>query len=381
MGNNLEVYAGQKALNLIKENGLTPEMVDTVVGAAGGPKWLVLGGLDRAIFFSWLNRKKQPLTLVGSSIGAWRFSAVSLGEDAYSAFEKAYITQSYETRPSPGDVTQKSLQILDTYLKEENISKILDHPYMRLCLLSVYCRWPFSRDDFPSIASGMIMAPVVNALKRTLLKIFFSRALFHDPRIAPFFGGMDDFPLQMIALTAENIRQAILASGSIPLVMEGVRDIQGARRGMYRDGGLVDYHITFPFKNSRIVLYPHYVNAVIPGWFDKILPWREPQPEDLENAVVLCPSDEFVAGLPYSKIPTRKDFRLFWRRDRERILYWDQVVEASKALGEDFLSYVARGDILEKIRPISSLVYSRRNRLYKSRWRFNEERIMKRVNM
>jgi hypothetical protein len=367
MGDNLVIYAGQKACTLIKENGLTPEMVDTVVGAAGGPKWLVLNGLDRAIFFSWLNRKKQPLTLVGSSIGAWRFSAIAQGEDAYTAFESAYINQSYTSRPSQGDVTRKSLQILDTYLKADNISRILEHPYMRLCLLSVYCRWPFSRDDLKSIAFGMILAPVINALKRTLLKIFFSRALFHDPRIDPFFAGVEDFPLQKIALTAENIRYAILASGSIPLVMEGVRDIQGARKGMYRDGGLVDYHIAFPFKNNRIVLYPHYVNDIIPGWFDKILPWREPEPENLENVVVLCPSDEFVTRLPYSKIPTRKDFRLFWRRDKERIMYWNQVVEESRVLGEEFLSYVARGDILKTIKPISSLISSRRKRLYKGR--------------
>jgi hypothetical protein len=367
MGDNLVIYAGQKAIDLIEENGLKPEIVDTVVGAAGGPKWLVLNGLDRALFFFWLNRRKQPLTLVGSSIGAWRFSAIAQGEDAYNAFESAYINQSYTSRPSPADVTEKSLQILDTYLKEENISRILEHPYMRLCLLSAYCRWPFSRDDIPSIAFGMILAPIINAMKRTFLKIFFSRALFHDPRIEPSFSKLVDFPLQKIALTAENIQQAILASGSIPLVMDGVRDIQGARKGMYRDGGLVDYHIAFPFKNNRIVLYPHYANAIIPGWFDKILPWREPEPENLENVVVLCPSDEFVARLPYSKIPTRKDFRLFWRRDRERIIYWNQVVEESSVLGEEFLSYVACGDILKRIKPISSLISSRRKRQYKGR--------------
>ena len=33
-----------------------------------------------------------------------------------------------------------------------------------------------------------------------------------------------------------------MASGSIPIVMKRVRNISCAPKGIYRDGGLIDYH-------------------------------------------------------------------------------------------------------------------------------------------
>ncbi|HOO39680.1 MAG TPA: patatin-like phospholipase family protein [Deltaproteobacteria bacterium] len=358
MGDNLSIYAGARARAFIEKNGLTPESIGVVTGAAGGPKWLVLGGLDRAIFFSWMKGRKDPLPVVGSSIGSWRFSAVALGERAYDAFERAYIDQTYKTRPSPGDVTRESVKILGSFLTEENCSSLMEHPYLRLCIMSAYCGWPFSRQDLLSLAFGMISVSALNALSRNMLKLFFSRAIFHDARMFPPFKDVSDFPLQRIPITRENLRDAILASGSIPLVMEGVKDITGARPGIYRDGGVIDYHINLAFDSDRIVLFPHYVNTIIPGWFDKFLSGRGPKLDNLENVVVLCPSEEFVARLPYAKIPTRKDFRGFRGRNEERISYWEQVVSASESLGEEFLALVEGDGILKRIKPISSLTVS-----------------------
>ena len=64
-------------------------MVDVVAGAAGGPKWLVLCGLDRAIFTSWIMERTRPVHLLGSSVGAWRFAALAQGMDAYERFLEA----------------------------------------------------------------------------------------------------------------------------------------------------------------------------------------------------------------------------------------------------------------------------------------------------
>ena len=49
---------------------------------------------------------------------------------------------------------------------------------------------------------------------------------------------------------------------------------------------------------------------------------------------MLCPEEDFVAGLPHHKIPDRSDFTRF--PHEERVQYWEQCVEASKALAEDF---------------------------------------------
>ena len=66
----LSIYAGPRAFEQIQRHGLRPEDVGVIPGAAGGPKGLMLGALDRFIFGDWLERSQQPVHLVGASIGA-----------------------------------------------------------------------------------------------------------------------------------------------------------------------------------------------------------------------------------------------------------------------------------------------------------------------
>jgi len=44
-----------------------------------------------------------------------------------------------------------------------------------------------------------------------------------------------------------NTEDALIASGTIPLVCSPVRDIAGAPPGNYWDGALVDYHLLLPY--------------------------------------------------------------------------------------------------------------------------------------
>ena len=53
--------------------------------------------------------------------------------------------------------------------------------------------------------------------------------------------------MQRIPLDARNDEDALLASGTIPLVCAPVRDIAGAPPGNYWDGALVDYHLMLPY--------------------------------------------------------------------------------------------------------------------------------------
>lgn len=69
------------------------------------------------------------------------------------------------------------------------------------------------------------------------------------------------------------LRDALLASGSIPLVLDAVTDIAGAPPGRYWDGGLVDYHLHLPYQREPdLVLYPHFADHIVPGWLDKAMP-------------------------------------------------------------------------------------------------------------
>src|SRR5215203_768056 len=83
----LRIYAGPKARQHIEQHGLRPEHVGVVPGAAGGPKGLILGLLDRFIFGEWLSDSTHPVDLVGASIGAWRMATACL-DDPRAAFDR-----------------------------------------------------------------------------------------------------------------------------------------------------------------------------------------------------------------------------------------------------------------------------------------------------
>ena len=81
------------------------------------------------------------------------------------------------------------------------------------------------------------------------------------------------------------------------MVMEGVRDIPGAGPGTC-DGGLLDYHLDLPYSGDGVVLYPHFTDKVIPGWFDKGLPWRRGDAVRLQDVLLLA-----LAGVPGHPAP------------------------------------------------------------------------------
>jgi hypothetical protein len=351
----LSMYAGPRAREIIAEHGLTPDMVEVVAGAAGGPKWLALYGLDKAMFTSWLMERTSPVFLLGSSVGTWRFAALAQGMEAHERFRDAYLRQRFTVVPTAAQASAEIMKFLDAALDGDGPSRILTHPYARLTFLAVRCSGPYGVDRKYPLLLLMAAAGILNTASRGLLRLFFSRVLFHDPRDLPPYHALKGFPLQSVPLTVENVRPAVMASGSMPVIMTGVRDIPGAAPGMYRDAGILDYHLAIPFASSRIVLFPHYTNRITPGWFDKMLPWRRPSLQDMANVVLLCPSPAFVASMPGGKIPSREDFREFWLKDDERIAFWKQALKAGEALGDEFLEAVETGSISGHLRPLELL--------------------------
>lgn len=379
MSENLQVFAGPGAYDIIKDEGLSPESISVVAGAAGGPKWLVLYGLDKAIFSHWLTDIKGPVYLIGSSIGAWRFAAivqgVQKGMEAYDIFKEAYIEQTYSGKPTSVEVSREAMRILAQYLDDNGVDDALNHPFLRLNVLAVRSRFPVSMESKYPLTLGVFSAGLLNAVSKKTQRFFFARTLFYDPRnLPPFFRRTEDtresfdrnyIPTYKVALTPENIREVVLASGSIPVVMEGVNNIPGAPPGLYRDGGLIDYHIDIPYgeiyhdpededsrtsKKRKIILFPHYMERIIPGWLDKRLTWRKPDPANMEDVVLICPSRSFVKNLRYAKIPDRMDFERFVGRDRERIAYWRRVVDESLRLGDEFLEMLETGNIKNRVK-------------------------------
>lgn len=347
---------GKRAFQKVREKGLEPDDVKIVAGAAGGPKWLILGQLDRLLFGQWFHGRQDPLFLLGSSIGSWRFAAASRRDPvaALDRFEAAYIHQAYTTKPSPAEVTRTSRDIMDAFLGDTGPDEILAHPCQRLNLFAVKSRHLLSRDHNLPLALGLIGAIGANLISRRLLRLFFNQTLFGDNRTQPPFRSIAAGSRWQVALTLANLKKALLASGSIPYVMEGVRDIPGAPPGTYRDGGALDYHLDVPFglDGKGVVLFPHYTHRIIPGWLDKKLSWRKPSPDNMADVLLVAPSPEFVANLPLGKISDRTDFYRFAGDDPARFAYWKTVAAAGKELAEEFSEAVDSGSIRERLRPL-----------------------------
>ena len=357
-GRPLEFLAGHRALARIRDGGLAADDVEMVAGAAGGPKWLILGHLDRLLFGRWFKERQRPLHLIGSSIGSWRFAAASCSDPvaAIDRMEAAYIHQRYRPRPSPREVSATSLGIIESFLGEAGPGQILSHSTHRLGLLTVRSRHLLARETRLWLALGLGMAVAANLVDRRLLGVFFRQTLFQDPRTRPPVLADDRLPRDRCALTRTNVKSALLASGSIPWVMQAVPTIPGAPPGVYRDGGVVDYHLDLPFglDGRGIVLYPHFSRRVIPGWFDKRLPWRVPDAGHMADLLLVAPASDFVSQLPGGKIADRSDFYRHAGDDDARFAAWQQVADAGRLLAEDFIEAVLSGNIRHRVRPLTS---------------------------
>jgi hypothetical protein len=212
------------------------------------------------------------------------------------------------------------------------------------------------KKEHMALSVGMLSAFALNVLSRNLQKLYFERIVFHDSRNDSGVLHMTDFALTGVQLTLDNFQEALLAAGSIPLVMKGVENIEGAPKGMYRDGGILDYHPAFPLLpgTKGFILYPHFYSRLTLGWFDKRLAKRRAKGAALDQTVILAPSPEFVSRLPFARIPDRKDFMRLAGKDTERIQAWEKAATMSLGLGEAFLEAVETGRIRDEVKMIES---------------------------
>jgi hypothetical protein len=343
----LTVRAGRRAIERIRRDGFRPDDFSTLLGASGGPKWLVLAAIDRLLARRLIAARSLPLHAFGTSIGAFRHCCHAQDDPAaaFDRFEEAYVGQAYETKPTPREVTDVSRRILEAVLASRGAEAVFAHPTLRLHVGTVRSRGPAASDAKAVLAVGLGLAATANAISRRLLGLFFERVIFHSTPSAEFRFG--DLATTDVRLVSGNLRDAVLASGSIPMVMAAIADPPGAPGGLYRDGGITDYHFAMDFEAPEgLVLYPHFFDRIVPGWFDKPLSWRRPRGGLLDRTVFVAPSPAFVASLPGGKVPDRDDFLTHPTAERQK--RWRQAVAASAQLAEE-LEELMDGDALARV--------------------------------
>lgn len=352
-GRNLVFKAGPLALASVRDDGFLPERIGTFAGASGGAKWLVLSQLDRYVLTHIVPRLVGPVHLLGSSIGAWRFACYAQADPiaAIDRFEQAYISQSYSDKPDIHEISSKMREMLAIVMPEAAAEEILSHPVFRSHVMTVRARHLAASENRLLLGSTLITAAALNAISRRTLGWFFERALFFDARDLPPCFDVKGFPLQKIRIRTGNIRDAIIASGAIPMVLSGVTNIDGANPGVYRDGGVIDYHLDLPHSDpGRLTLFLHFFDHLVPGWFDKSLSWRGPAPANVASTIVISPSAEFVSRLPRGKIPDRTDFTSY--TPLERIRAWQEVVTACTALVDELHEVLETNQLAARLQPL-----------------------------
>lgn len=347
MSSALAVYLGRRAADNIANHGWSPDLFSVLLGASGGPKWFVLSQLDRVLFGQFLMARRQPLTALGSSIGSWRHACLAQ-EDPASAIarlEQGYLHQRYDRKPTPEEVTAVSSALLDRVLGAEGADRIVQHTHLSSHIITARGLGLAGRPGGALLGFGLAGAALDNAVDRALLQRHFQRVVFHSGSIPRSDLALQGFNTAYISLDRNNVKAALMASGAIPFVLKGERDITGAPQGQYWDGGIIDYHFDLQGQQPNgLILYPHFSARVITGWFDKFLPWRRPGLKGLERLALLCPSEAFVAQLPFGKIPDRSDFTRLGHD--ERVNYWQICVDRSRILAEEFQAMVAGNDPL-----------------------------------
>ncbi|MCW5652420.1 patatin-like phospholipase family protein [Hydrogenophaga sp.] len=361
----LRLYAGPLARQHLDRHGLRPQDVGIIPAAAGGPKGLILGPLDRFLFGHWLAGSTQPVHLVGASIGAWRMATACLDNPvaAFERLEHDYIHQHYDLppgqkRPTAHQISESFGQNLRNFYGGR-LGEVLGHPRYRLHILTSRGRRLLRADGGLRTPLGYLGAFAANALNRRALGNWLERVVFSS--VPPGSGAVcqlpfatNDFRTRQVPMFADNFMDALQASCSIPFVLRPVHGIAGAPPGCYWDGGITDYHLHLRYQPpaaAPIVLYPHFQKAVVPGWLDKAWKGRHAASPALDAMLVLAPDPAWVAALPNAKLPDRNDFTRYGQDLQARVRAWSTATAAARELADEFEAWLRQPD-LSRVEPL-----------------------------
>jgi hypothetical protein len=358
MTSSINIYAGQTALKKLQADGFKQQHFNVMAGASGGPKWFTLFGIDCYLFGDFFANRKDPMHTIGSSAGSWRMACFAQKDPvaAITRLADNYSRETYSAKPDAAEISDKAEILLNKVLASSGEREIISNSLIQSHFIVARAKGLNSFDNKWLQMSGLIKAAAANAISRRTLHSHFERVIFHaqNTSFSDSFFNFGDLPTEYFSLTDKNIHQVLMASGSIPLVLRGIKQIDGATKGTYRDGGIIDYHLDLDFNTDKLVLYPHFFPSVKPGWFDKGLKNRNASIGNYHNVVMITPSQSHVDSLPYKKISDRTDFQNL--DDRARLKYWQTILDSSHKMADDLKLLADKGIGIDNIIPIETIL-------------------------
>lgn len=350
------IKAGENVYTMIQDGGFSVDKITTYVGPGVGPRWLVASGFDITLLENEILGRRQPVLLAGSSAGALRFAAWLQPEalESYHRLMEGYISTSYNRKHTSETILESVHAIVNSYIENDAIPFALANKNYRLAVITARARNVAASEITLIQQLSLACSFLCNAVNRSWLSWFFERVIFYNGPLSPRFFLRDDFRGTGIRLNDANFKHALLASSAIPLVVAGVKNIYGAPNGVYRDGGVMDYHLNqnYAEKKDDVTLLFNHQERIIPGWLDKKLKYRELENDVLKNVLMIYPSQEFIQKLPGGKIPDREDFKIFIDNPTERIKNWWRAVDLAQPLGEQFLELIESNKVRQVVQKI-----------------------------
>ena len=177
---NIRIRAGRKAFDIIQDNGFGLDGIGTYFGPAGGPRWLTAGGFDLTLLREGALGRRQPVWLVGSSAGAWRFAAwlQPEAEKSYLALREAYITAGYTRSDTPGTILESLTGIVNSYIEDDALSFALASKRYRLAILTARGKSLTASEQPWLQRAGFALCFLANAVHPSLMHRFAERVVF-----------------------------------------------------------------------------------------------------------------------------------------------------------------------------------------------------------
>lgn len=342
----IDIYAGENALKTIHKHGFKQELFTNFLGASGGPKWFTLFGLDKYLFGEFFKDRTTELNLIGSSAGAFRAACLAQHDPvgAITRLANKYAHTVYNDKPSTQEISDSAFDMLDHIFGETGIPEIIQNTIFKAHFIVAKSNGLTRYENKLLQGAGLLASMMLNKVDRKLLARQYERYIYRPASSQVKINDPYHFTSHYVDLTKENIGSALLASGSIPMVMSGIKNIPNSPNGMYRDGGIIDYHFDFAIesKHSGLTLYPHFNPNPKAGWFDKNSA-RQVLAKNYQNTVLLVPSAQFIASLPFGKIPDRTDFETL--DAATRIKYWLTVLSETDRLAENLQEFFIKQDL------------------------------------
>ena len=192
---------------------------------------------------------------------------------------------------------------VESFIDTRDIPYILNHPKFDLAIHTVRSKNIAASENVRIEGMALIVSAALNLFKSDLMKPFYEKAIFYTGHPKPDFISQG-YRGTTIHMDEKNLKDVALATGSLPYLIRGVSGISGAPRGVYRDGGLINYQLNEDYYPADgLTLFFHYQEKITPGWFDKKLSWKKPSAKILDRVFQIYPGQAFLKMLPGEKIP------------------------------------------------------------------------------